>query len=133
MALTWKTTSTTDADERDALVAAGWEVHHTVTDANGEPVEWRLRISSRDYVPPEDVLQRAKVEAGAEQAEAQGYDPLEGVDFASDAALELAIENELDATEGDFAPVEPSGETGYTKADIEDLLEEFHAGGSDAA
>jgi len=114
MALTWKTTSTTDPDDRDALVDAGWEVYHTITDASGEPIEWRLRISSRDYVPPEKVLH-----ARSERPEAQGYDPLKGVDFASDAALGLAMEKELDVTEGDFESIEPSGETGYTKADIE--------------
>lgn len=126
MALTWKTTSTTDPDDRDALVDAGWEVHHTVTDVNDNPVEWRLRISSRDYVAPKRVL----VEAGAEKPEVQGYDPLEGVDFASDAALGLAMENELDATEGDFEAVEPSGETGYTKADVEAIISELDAVGS---
>jgi uncharacterized Rossmann fold enzyme len=125
MALTWKTTSTADADERDALVAAGWEVHHTVTDADGEPVEWRLRISSRDYVALDKVLQRTKVGAGAEEEEAKGYDPLQGVDFASDAALELAIESELNVTEGDFDGEEPSGETGYTKSDIEAIVAEL--------
>ena len=114
MARQYRTTSTTDPDLRDALVGNGWEVYQTVP---GENPEWRLRAWPRNYTDPETVRKRLDVEGGAEEAE--GYDPLEGVEFASDAALGLAIEKELDVTAGDFDGVEPSGETGYTKADIE--------------
>jgi hypothetical protein len=47
--------------------------------------------------------------------------PLEGIEFASDAASDLALESGLAAE--DFSGVEPSGETGYTKPDIEELTE----------
>ena len=113
MARQYHTTSTTDPDLRDALVKAGWEVYQTVL---GEDPEWRLRAWPRDYTDPETVRERLEAQSGAEEAE--GYDPMEGVEFASDAAMGLAIEKELDVTAGDFEGVEPSGETGYTKADI---------------
>jgi len=120
MPLTWKTTSTKDSGERDALVNAGWEVYNIVVDEDdtSSVARWDLRISSRDYVDAEQVL----TETGSEKPEAQGYDPLEGVDFASDAALELAAENDLGLSEGDFDDVDPSGETGYTKADVESII-----------
>jgi len=111
--MAWETTRTDDPDAKDRLVEAGWEVYHTVADTmTREPVEWRLRIDT----------QALDQEVRAALPENQGYDPLGGVDFASDAALELAIEEELDATEGDFQDKEPSGETGYTKADIKALI-----------
>lgn len=122
--MAWETTRTENEDAKDRLVEAGWEVYHTVVETTTrEPVEWLLRIDTQDL----------DQEARAALPENQGYDPLKPVDFASEAALELAMENELDATEGDFDGVESSGETGYTKADIEGLLEELYAGGSHAA
>lgn len=45
--------------------------------------------------------------------------PLAGVVFASDEAAELALEKGL--TAGTFAGVEPTGATGYTKADVRKL------------
>lgn len=111
--MAWETTRTDDETSKERLVEAGWELYHTVTDAATlEVSEWRLRIDT----------QALDQEARAALPENQGYDPLEGVDFASDAALELAIEEELDATEGDFDDVAPSGETGYTKADVESMI-----------
>jgi len=47
--------------------------------------------------------------------------PLEGIEFASGAASDLALEEEFTAE--DFSGVEPSGETGYTKPDVEELTE----------
>lgn len=102
----WKTTAVTDKDARDRLQKAGWEVYQTVP---GPPTEYRLRIPANEM----------DVEAGAARPEAQGYDPLDGIDFASDAAMELAVEAELEAA--DFEPLAPSGKTGYTKADVQSL------------
>jgi len=116
--MAWETTRTDDDTAKERLVEAGWEVYHTVTDpATLEVSEWRLRIDTQDL----DQEARAALPENQE-SETDAPDPLEGVDFASDAALELAIEEELDATEGDFQGKEPTGETGYTKADIEALI-----------
>jgi len=115
--MAWETTRTEDEDAKDRLVEAGWEVYHTIVDtATGEPVEWRLRIESRDL----------DHEAHAAPPESQGYDPLDGVDFASDAALELAMEEGLET--GNFDPYQPSGETGYTKADVEAIARDDNMG-----
>jgi len=46
---------------------------------------------------------------------------LEGIEFASDAASDLALKAELTAE--DFSGAEPSGKTGYTKPDVEELTE----------
>jgi len=116
--MAWETTRTDDPDAKDRLVEAGWEVYHTVVDtATREPVEWRLRIDTQD------LGEEARAALPENQApETNASTPLVGVNFASDAALELAVEEELDATEGDFDDVDPSGETGYTKADVESII-----------
>jgi hypothetical protein len=111
--MTWETTRTDDPDVRERLVDAGWEVYHTVTDpATREVSEWRLRISRGDL----------DEEARTALPENQSYASLRGTDFASNAALELAAENDLNLSEGDFDDVDPSGETGYTKADVESII-----------
>jgi len=111
--MAWEKTRTEDPDVKEHLVDAGWEVYHTVRyPMAGGPQEWRLRIDTQDL----------DQKAQAALPKNQGYDPFGNVDFASDAALELAIEKEFDAAAGDFDEVEPSGETGYTKADVESII-----------
>lgn len=48
-------------------------------------------------------------------------DALEGVPFASGPAEKLARDEKLAAA--DFKGVEPSGESGYTKPDVDDVVE----------
>ena len=54
--------------------------------------------------------------------EGSGKDAEEGAGFASDAAEQLAKDEGL--TSDDFDGVEPSGATGYTKADVEKVVSE---------
>jgi len=116
--MAWEKTRTENPDVKDRLVGAGWEVYHTVRyPMAGGPQEWRLRIDTQD------LGQEARAALPENQeSETDSLGPLDVVDFASDAALELAIEKKLDATAGDFEDVEPSGETGYTKADVESII-----------
>lgn len=66
--------------------------------------------------PTPEEAQQAAEELGA-------HDPLEGVEFGSTAAEELAVEHGDVISAEDFEEVEPSGKTGYTKPDVEAVIE----------
>jgi len=106
--MAWETARTKDPDTCDRLVDAGWEVYHTVADpATQDPKEWRLRIDAQDM----------EQKARSALQKNQGSAPFEGVNFASDAARDLALDEGLRAE--DFETFVPSGKTGYTKSDVE--------------
>ena len=77
-----------------------------------------------EFYSLEDLLQMGvpeKLAVEVSQEAAEGYVPLADIEFASSAAAELAFDASLTAE--DFSGAEPSGETGYTKPDVEELTE----------
>jgi hypothetical protein len=77
-----------------------------------------------EFYSLEDLLQMGfseKLALEVSQEVAEGYVPLADIEFASGAAEELAVDAGLTAE--DFSGAEPSGETGYTKPDVEELTE----------
>lgn len=83
--------------------------------------------AGQEYAAPAD-LARQLVGRGAAELVATVAtspkakpNPLDGVDFASDQAAELAMAARL--TAADFDGIDPSGASGYTKSDVAAILE----------
>jgi len=96
-------------------------------DKGGEVVPIETLVSTSDFEP--DVPDITEEELDAELSappepdalpEPDPLDPLEGIPFASSSAEELARSRALIAE--DFDGVQPSGVTGFTKADVEAVL-----------
>ncbi|MBW3631049.1 MAG: hypothetical protein KY464_17390 [Gemmatimonadetes bacterium] len=97
----------------------------------------RLKYNDEWYAPGDAVVFKSKEEAqpytdsgaigaGTEESPAAPTGPappragLEGIDFASDEAGEAASTAKL--TSADFAGLKPSGQGGYTKADVQQVV-----------
>jgi len=72
------------------------------------------------YRPGDEIPEGVAQEHGLADREGSD-DGLKDIEFASSAAENLAAEAGLETSE--FSGAEPSGETGYTKPDVEELTE----------
>lgn len=85
--------------------------------------------AGQEYAAPADLARQLVGRGAAERVESVSTspkpkakpNPLDGVDFASDQAAELAMAARL--TAADFDGIDPSGSTGYTKSDVAAILE----------
>lgn len=85
-------------------------------DAPDLELQLLVRMGSAEWV--EDAP--AAVEESEPEEAAEAPEQPEAVAFASPAAEKLAQEKKLSGA--DFAGVEPSGKTGFTKADVEAVI-----------
>lgn len=100
-------------EEKKALRGAG-----VVTSAQTEFYD--PEQLAQQFGVEEDLAQKAAGEKDLFKEPEGADDSLEGVEFGSQSAEDLAVEAGLSAD--DFG-MEPSGKTGYTKADVEAVIE----------